>query len=485
MTRARPFARLRRLPREERGVTGVFNLFLTLACCMVGAIALDINHLFAARNQLQTSADLAAHAALYTRRYGLYENRGSGSHYYRMTEANAEAAAIAAVNLGMPDPYGTVVTPADILIGRLNLATGQVYVDPNEPDAAEAAVVFTHRTGTDPVGTFLFRIIGLKSMNVRAASVFALGPGECDREEGIFSMTGIRIRSGNTFYPGFCIGAPEFEVQNGNEFRPGVTTTIPTLADLDLSGADVDKHNPGLMDSLEFDRIDLSTTMNLIRNNNTSLATHWQQHAYAYSLLAPGAWTTNVGVSRDAVPLTRDLTHGDETVFTPATLDQNTIHHIRCTQTNESQRQIVLRGTNATSLFRNMVIVTNCMVKLDGAIHLQNVVLSSSFTSNANRDAINIPASNPGPTFGTNDDCDPTGGAAIITRGNFDSAAKPQFYGALVRVGGTADFQSGSTAHGVSLMAQQLVDTQSGHSMRPCGPAKGTDPRSVSFRMIR
>jgi Flp pilus assembly protein TadG len=56
---------LARLRRDDRGVMSAFLLFMFIAICCVGAVALDVNHMYAAREQLQVTADATAHAAIY------------------------------------------------------------------------------------------------------------------------------------------------------------------------------------------------------------------------------------------------------------------------------------------------------------------------------------------------------------------------------------------------------------------------------------
>ncbi|EYD75522.1 hypothetical protein Rumeso_02868 [Rubellimicrobium mesophilum DSM 19309] len=456
-------ASVRRLGGDERGVISAFNLFLTVACCAVGAAAVDVTHFYAAQTQLQVGADLAAHAALYTRRYGRYE----GGTYYALTDDQAKTAAVDAVQHGMPTQvYGTVVAGADIVLGRLNFETGQVIADAANPEAAQ---VLTHRAGANPVGSFLFRIVGIDSMNVNTSAVFSLGPGECRMDQGFFSQTQVAINGGNTFYPGFCIGTPKFWVRNQNSFRPGMTTLIPNGSGLDLSGSDVDKHNPGLMQSVQYGALDLATTLNLVNNDNHSLNTnlqHFQSHDYARWLLTQPDWTQVVTDLTRTNPIT---VTSNKATFRPGDLATNTVHVIRCPSDKSS---IVLRDSSSADTFRNIVILTNCPVSFDGDVKLEDMVLSSTYIDK-NSASITAPSSRNGLTIGKNDNCAPGGGAALITRGRFDAAAKVNFYGAQIRAGTEVDFQSNATGQGVSIIAGDRVRTNSNAEMQVCGPTRG------------
>ncbi len=59
--------RIRRFRQDENGAITIFGLFLFAAIVLVGGLAIDMHNLMTARTQLQISADLTAHAALYRR----------------------------------------------------------------------------------------------------------------------------------------------------------------------------------------------------------------------------------------------------------------------------------------------------------------------------------------------------------------------------------------------------------------------------------
>jgi hypothetical protein len=464
-----------RFARDERGVITGLNLFLTISACAIGAVGLDVTHFYASRTQLQVGADLAAHAALYTRRYGKYE----GGTYYGLTETEAKTAAINAVQYGMPTgTYGTVIENVDIVLGRLNFATRQVIADPLYPEAAQ---VVTHRAGSSPVSSFLFRIIGVNSMNVRSSAVFSLGPGECLRDQGFFSQTEVAINGGNTFHSGFCVATPKFWVRNQNSFRPGMTTLLPPGVGPSLSGSDPNTHNPGLLESVLHGTLDLQTTLNLVNNDNRSLNTnlqHFQSHDYARSLLTQPNWTQVVTDLTKTNPIT---VSSNQVTLYPGDLATNTVHVIHCAK---DKSNIVLRDSSSADTFRNMVILTDCPVSFDGAVKLEDMVLSTTYIDN-NSASIAAPSSRTGLTVGKDDNCAATGGAALITRGRFDVAAKVNFYGAQVRAGTTVDFQSNATGQGVSIIAGGQIETNSNIEMKVCGPRPGAFARNVSLRLMR
>ena len=53
--------------RNEDGGITVLNVFLVVVIALLGGVAIDMANLITARTQLQIAADVAAHAAIYTR----------------------------------------------------------------------------------------------------------------------------------------------------------------------------------------------------------------------------------------------------------------------------------------------------------------------------------------------------------------------------------------------------------------------------------
>lgn len=465
---------LRRLVREEDGAMSVLNIFLTVATCAIGAVALDVTHFYAARSQLQVAADLGAHSALYTRRYGDY----TSGNYRTLTDAQAKTAAITAVEYGLPESiYGDTIDENDIVIGSYDWDTGEITPDSANP---EAAGVRTHRSGSSAVGSLLFNIVGINSMDVSSLAVFTLGPGECNSDQGFFSQKEVQINGNNTFRPGFCIATPKFWVRNQNTFRPGVTVMVPSLSGLDLSGSNVNTHNPGLTESLQFDTMSLTSTLNLINNDNAALPEDFRSHAYAYSLLAQPAWSNVVTNLSDAANYHRvTITTNSAVTVTPVSLATNTVHVYDCQSKNGN---IVLSNSGSDNTFKNMVIITNCPVNFGGSVKLEDVVVSSTSTS---KTALQAPNSMTGFTIGKNDNCAPGGGAALITRGGVDLAAGPNYYGAHVRAGGNVDFQSNGVGQGISVISGDTINTTSNGDMAVCGPGAGTLSRDVSLRLVR
>ena len=198
---------IRRLAREERGIITVQNLLLTVTCCAIGSIGLDVTHFYAARTELQVAADIGAHSALYLR-------------YNGRSEADARAGAIARVEYSLPpDIYDTVLEPEDIVFGTWNAATEAFTpLVANDPTMPTAVQVTTNRAGDNPVGSFFFRIVGVDSMDVTARSTYSAVGDPCSPMQGLFGQGKVWVRSGNSAGAGVCFHSNDVvDTQNNND----------------------------------------------------------------------------------------------------------------------------------------------------------------------------------------------------------------------------------------------------------------------------
>ena len=86
---------------QDGGMT-VLGLYVSVAMFILGGLAVDVSSLIAARTQLQVAADLAAHAALYSRE--------------KNSAADARADALALVQASFPNAaFGDLVVPPDVV----------------------------------------------------------------------------------------------------------------------------------------------------------------------------------------------------------------------------------------------------------------------------------------------------------------------------------------------------------------------------------
>jgi Flp pilus assembly protein TadG len=231
---------LSRFASAEDGGMAVGGLFFTITFLAVGGLAVDMSNAISQRTHLQLAADAAAHTALYVRNLTLTS-----------TPQDAIAAAVTMAERNMPDPlYGNVVLPQDIEFGTWDRATRTFNPNPNSRSAVR---VTTHRdaAGGNEVATYLLRIIGFESWNVRRSSVFETYVPDCLRE-GFVAEDMVDIQSNNSYFNGFCIHSNDVVSLNSNNyFEAGTVVSMPDSARLDMpaSGAQT---NIGLPQALRY-----------------------------------------------------------------------------------------------------------------------------------------------------------------------------------------------------------------------------------------
>ena len=113
----------------EEGAISILNLYFIMGMAIFGGIAVDVSNLVVAKNQLQVAADVAAHAAMTSRR--------------TMDADAAKAEAIRFAKLNMPENrFGDVLRAEHVQFGSYNQSTKAFTVD---NDLDEAVWVKTDR----------------------------------------------------------------------------------------------------------------------------------------------------------------------------------------------------------------------------------------------------------------------------------------------------------------------------------------------------
>lgn len=456
---------LRGLARREEGVVTANCLFLVMASCMVGAAAVDVTHFYAAQAQLQVAADLAGHAALLTR------NRGR-------TAEEARAEAVAAVAFGMPAAdYGEVIDDADILFGRFDPGADVFEVDA----ASRAAVLVTtgRETATrNPVPSFLFRIIGVRSMDVATQAVFTTHRPPC-LSEGLVAEEVVDIQSQNTFLRGFCAHANgHVELNQGNLFGTGTKVSMPQLEDLVMPRSGL-AGNDGLEAALTEGSYDLRVLDRLrpgfplpegVVPFDTAISTLGTEET---------PWFLGAGAAVELAPGT----------LGPASFTRGRVHRVSCAGGASRTVSSTGRGGGGGGgsggggggsptlklgggTYAEIVLLTDCPIQFDGDVLLQDAILSTTDTS---ADSIKTPSGAVnGLQIGRDDGCAPGGGATILTRGGVRAAAKLALYGGQIRALGDVDFQAQAVGEGVSVISGGRIDANSRIEMSGCG--EGMDP---------
>jgi Flp pilus assembly protein TadG len=152
---------LARLRQDERGAAFVMFVGLTVVLFGASAVAVDLSSGFAARSQLQATADAAALAA--------------AKQLPNSTAARATAHDLVTRNMSV-SAYGNVAVDADILIGRWNPTTRTFTNNATPPNSVR---VTTRRSAANnnAIGVSFAGFLGADRMNVSASATAVYGPG--------------------------------------------------------------------------------------------------------------------------------------------------------------------------------------------------------------------------------------------------------------------------------------------------------------------
>lgn len=239
--------------RNQRGVSMVIVGIAIGSAMLIGfaALAIDVGYLFAARNELQNTADASALAA--TRKLGeLYQTMTYDEQQaYECDPAPLIAIAKEVALKNQAARTNIVINDADIVIGQWDGQTRTLTPTLFQPDAIQV----TARRDADangPITTFFARVFNIQSMDVIADATAALTgkgtsePGELELPIGISQSwfdrgyyCGSQIKFSPTTDPDACAGWTAFE-ENPNDktlrnilagliTSPATSTSDPTI----------------------------------------------------------------------------------------------------------------------------------------------------------------------------------------------------------------------------------------------------------------
>ena len=406
----------------------ILGLFFFMCVAIAGAFALDVASLYAARTHLQTAADQGAHAALYNRPL--------------MDADDAKQTAMDIVLATLPSTkFGAATTTQNIEFGRFNIADRTFVVDESATEAVRVVTSFSDERG-NAVKSFLFKLIGFDEFDVSAKSIFiAYYPG-CLRE-GFVADGIVDVQSNNAYGNGFCIHSNTYvSLDSNNTFEAGTVVSMPDLDSLDLPKSGFET-NDGLQSALRRATMNiriLSRIDSMIYRYENPLATDY-----------PGDTEELPDYITD--PTVQEMrTRSVET----AELERGRVYSIAC-----------IGGSgltiDASETLREVVIISPCEIKFTGGSSIEDARIISKNTSS---DSINAPA---GLRVGRNDNCDPGGGAQLITNGGMRFPADLQLYGAQLMAKGDISFAANASGvQGASLIAGGEISGTSNMNMGLC-----------------
>lgn len=421
----RPFRLLRaasrRLRGSEEGWMTPFALILSIALIGLGGFAVDVSHVMTQRTQLQVTADASAHAAMIMRT--------------TETEAVARTHAVDLALANMPAPsYGNVIDDTTVVFGTWNPVT-RVFTP--VPGSREAVMVTAQRRrqNSNPVPTFLLRIVGIDRWDITAVSIFSSADNPCSFN-GALANRIARFRSNGIFADGFCIhGNDHVSLRQGNTFLPGSVVSMPDLDRLDIPSSGMEG-NPGLEDALAGGvHLDLASVVQSLPDRINDLRNDIGLPEY-------------INTTQPRVTLNANQVNA-------STFQNGRRYHVNCPSSNGT-----LSLTNSMNL-TNVVITTNCNVQFGQGTALRDSMLATTNISDTSISG----ASNAEATVGTA--CAPGSGTQVWTMGGMRFPAKLTVNGGQFVAARSITFASQATIEGsgVSLIAGQDVDWTSNASM--------------------
>ncbi|KAF0675707.1 TadG family pilus assembly protein [Profundibacterium mesophilum] len=393
-------------------------MFLTSAA--LSALALDTAQLYAARVQLQVAADVAAHAALYSRD--------------SIDEQSAKDRALLLARNALPKGrYGDVLLAEEIEFGTWDAET---WTFTPKSGARSAVHVGTGRLAqkANPASVFLLQFLGITQLDVRAVSVFEAYIPKC-LTEGLVADGIVDMQSNNYVHKGFCIHSnTHVELNNNNTFEPGSVVSMPDKADVVTPHMD-DSSNPGMIDALHSYEYRLRV-LSRIEALIAGVADPSSRYMPSYIK------NTNVVSIKGKNVRTSDLRKGR-------------IHRIECAGNNVS--------IDAGTVIEEMVLITDCPVSFNGEVTMINSIFGNTSLSKRSFNGSSTVV------MGRRDNCSPGGGASIVTRGGMAFAAKIELHGSQFLAGGDVSFSAqGQVIEGASIIAGGQIDAAANNDFGYC-----------------
>lgn len=434
----------RQFGKSEGGALTAFGLFLFVSVATIGAIAVDVSNLMAARTQLQVAADAAAHAALY---------------YRELHDADeAKQKAIDVVNSGMPDTrYGEVLSLADIRFGTWDYDNDVFIVD----DTSSAAVMVKTSRISDKdnsIASILAQFVGRSDWDVSAPAVFATFRPMCFTE-GFVAGGIVDIQSNNGFSNGFCIHSNTYvSLNSGNTFEAGTVVSMPNVSDIDLPRSGYET-NDGLRAALRSGVYRLRIIKRIDDLLEGLLLATNPDYIRSYIL----------GSAVIALPSGNNAKL-DETDFT-----KNRIHTLHCTG---SRKLTITSGANPIS---DIILVTDCEIKFGANTVLENVVITTTHTGAKSMNSAS------GFQVGRDDDCAEGGDAQLVTKGSmsFLGAGLKMFNAQLLAEHDVTFTANADGIKGASVVAGGEISGTSNGQMAYCGTGMENNFEVDYFRLAR
>ena len=474
--------------QEDGGVTA-FGIFTFGLMMLTVGLAIDVTNAYRHKALLQVTADSAAQAGI------VALARGQEADIIR-------DAAEAMIERNMPEAsYGPLITDpsTELQVLHYDPATAEIFrADTDYP--ANAVVVRLQRSAAtgNPLPTFLMGMAGQDAWSLAATSVAVLVPTQrCSNAEGIIARGSLELGVAPEIGVGFCLHS-----QTAITLSAGTRTTGP----LRISLPDP-THCAGACDparALERSHpntypMALNLVMPQTRDHVARLAMGFADPAV--TLPEETGFFATRPVDGDAEALrevgisTDRIRAGDVVRMTALQFSQlrerpaGLVYDVRC-DTEESdprpvwERTVTLIGDGYGLTLRDLVLVTDCAIEMDGAARIEGVLILMTGPGEARIVAL------PGATLGDPEaKCDPARRVRLMAVGDMALPAGIARSNVSAVAGGDIRLESDPdqwlAAHnGLVLHAGGRVSAEGKHSFAFCPAETESDPLLPAMQVI-
>jgi len=386
--------------RDQSGAGTVFSLGVLFLAALFGGLAVDVGNAWRYNELLKTTADVAARAG------AVVLSQGG-------TAIEARAAALAALDLNMPEArYGRILASPteDVRLVHYDAASNRISGQLTGDDVANAVEVRVQRSAAtgNPVPTMLLRMAGSAAWDISNASVVALvATQRCQPTDGLYARGLLLPGPGSHIGKDYCLHAQERVVPGiGSLFETGSRLSMPDLSRCGSNctnavsqGAEQAKFEanlirpdlPGLILGL---RAQLTAPLRrMALSQNPARDAYFAHRDLAVDLSA----LDEVGVPIGKLK-TGTVVQLSPTAFTRLrAVPQGLVYQVMCapppgkalpgasipapTAPGEvgqgEDRILTLSGNDSGRVFANMVLISDCQIRIGASAVIQGAVIVS------------------------------------------------------------------------------------------------------------
>ena len=484
--------------RDESGSATPLAIGFSVIFIVLGGLAVDYNKAMGERTQMQMAADSAAHAAAYSWEF--------------QTPNDSTQIAMATITGMLPDiAFRDALQDTDLDYGFWDPATGTFTIDPtftedkDDPrrSAVRAVAELEPERGNESRNVFL-SMIGQDTFTIRVSSIYASYYPPC-LNEGFVADGVVDMQSNASYFDGFCMHSNTYVSLNQNNFfEPGTVVSMPNLSDLDIPQSGFEK-NEGLQAALRTSKYRLRILRQLpamfdtLNNGGTSYGANNFGSVASLDVGEPVLYPLDMegkGNGAKAGQTEQDVL--DAIAAVAADPDSTAVEDLqRYTQNDTATKNLTpLNFTPSNRIYRvdcsgntrlnlepgtysDFALITNCEVNMNSGsgspVILDGVLIAAEGDVSASHTRM-----------GLDDHCDPGGGSAIWTYGNFQATSGLEGYGAQILALGDIDFTANADGmEGVSFIAMGEIDGTSNGNMGYCNDGGvGDFVAAPYFRMV-